>query len=153
MLKLHMEKNQFNLQDSLGYHFNVIFTHIKKSMEAKLKPYNLTHLQFSILINLYKNNVTTQKELLKYTYGDETSITRLVDRLELKGYLQRVQCSTDKRRKNLVLTSEGIALTEEVITCAQEVNSELIKNLTEEEATQLLQLLQKIDIELDDSNN
>lgn len=95
-----MNKNEFNLQDSLGYHFNIIFINIKKSMEAKLKDFNLTHLQFSILINLYKNNISTQKELLKYTYGDETSITRLVDRLEAKGYIKRVQSKEDKRKKS-----------------------------------------------------
>jgi len=145
-----MEKNQFNLQDSLGYHFNVIFTHIKKSMEAKLKPYTLTHLQFSILINLYKNNVSTQKELLKYSYGDETSITRLVDRLESKGYLKRVQCETDKRKKKLLLTKSGVSLTEEIISCAKEVNNELIKNLDEKESNQLLELLQKMQITIND---
>jgi DNA-binding MarR family transcriptional regulator len=145
-----MEKNEFNLQDSLGYHFNVIFIHIKKSMETKLKLYNLTHLQFSILINLYKNNVTTQKELLKYTYGDETSITRLVDRLESKGYLKRVQSDTDKRKKNLLLTKSGVSLTEEIISCAKEVNNELIKNLDEKESNQLLDLLQKMQITIND---
>jgi DNA-binding MarR family transcriptional regulator len=145
-----MEKNKFNLQDSLGYHFNVIFIHIKKSMEAKLKPYNLTHLQFSILINLYKNNVSTQKELLKYSYGDETSITRLIDRLESKGYLKRVQSETDKRKKNLLLTKSGVSLTEEIISCAREVNNELIKNLDEKESNQLLDLLQKMQITIND---
>lgn len=145
-----MNKNEFNLQDSLGYHFNVVFINIKKSMEAKLKPYNLTHLQFSILINLYKNNISTQKELLKYTYGDETSITRLVDRLEAKGYLKRVQCEEDKRKKKLLLTNSGISLTQEIISCAREVNNELIKNLDEEEGMQLLNLLQKMQITIND---
>jgi DNA-binding MarR family transcriptional regulator len=117
-------------------------------MEIKLKDYNLTHLQFSILINLYKNNVTTQKELLKYTYGDETSITRLVDRLESKGYLKRVQSSEDKRKKMLLLTEEGVILTEELITSAKKVNSEITANLSKEESTLLLELLQKIDISM-----
>jgi len=143
-----MEKQNFELQKSLGYHFNIIFINIKKSMEIKLKDYNLTHLQFSILINLYKNNVTTQKELLKYTYGDETSITRLVDRLESKGYLKRVQSSEDKRKKMFLLTEEGVILTEELITSAKKVNSEITANLSKEESTLLLELLQKIDISM-----
>lgn len=145
-----MKTESFDLQNSLGYHFNIIFTQIKKSMEIKLKPYNITHLQFSILINLYKNNVTTQKEFLKYTYGDETSITRLIDRLELKGYLKRIQCANDKRKKKLTLTPQGVTLTKEIIACAQEVNSELTHHLTEEETTQLLLLLQKVNINFED---
>ncbi|PUE64847.1 MarR family winged helix-turn-helix transcriptional regulator [Arcobacter lacus] len=145
-----MEKENFNLQSSFGYHFSIIFINIKKSMELKLKPYNITHLQFSILINIYKNNVTTQKELLKYTYGDETSITRLIDRLEVKGYLQRIACENDKRKKELKLTQSGINLAEEVISCAREVNAELVKDMDNEEAKQLLNLLQKVNITYDD---
>lgn len=96
-------------------------------MELKLKPYNITHLQFSIPINIYKNNLTTQKELLKYTYSDETSITRLIDRLELKGYLQRIASENDKRKKELKLTPSGIDLVEKVISCARELILNLLK--------------------------
>ncbi len=143
-----MKKETFNLQDSLGYHFNIIFINIKKAMEIKLKAYNLTHLQFSILINLHKNNVTTQKELLKFTYGDETSITRLVDRLEAKGYLVRTLSNNDKRKKNLVLTKSGILLTEELISLAQEVNNDLVKDLDKTEKKEILSLLKKIQYSL-----
>ncbi len=143
-----MIKETFNLQDSLGYHFNIIFINIKKAMEIKLKAYNLTHLQFSILINLHKNNVTTQKELLKFTYGDETSITRLVDRLEAKGYLVRTLSNNDKRKKNLVLTKSGILLTEELISLAQEVNNDLVKDLDKTEKKEILSLLKKIQYSL-----
>ncbi len=138
-----MEKEEFILERSYGYHFVSMAVIIKRLMESRLKPYGLTHLQFSILMNLYKNNVTTQKEMLRYTYGDETSITRLIDRLESKGYIRREPCTEDRRKKKLVLTPEGVALTREVIQCAREVNQELVAGLDGEEAETLLALLQK----------
>lgn len=144
MVYFHMEKEKFNIQESFGFHFNLIFLHIKRLMEIKLKPYDLTHLQFSILMNLYKNNTSTQKEILQYTNGDEASITRLIDRLELKGYLQRVKCENDKRKKKIILTQSGISLIEEATSCAVEVNKELVKDLQKEEADELLRLLQKV---------
>lgn len=146
-----MKKEDFNLSESFGYHFNIIFVNIKKMMEARLKPYNLTHLQFSILINLYKNNVTTQKEMLKYINGDEASVTRLIDRLESKGFIQRVQSQQDKRKKELLLTQEGVSLTQEIISCAKDVNKELVKDLNEVQAKQLLELLQKVHISIDEN--
>lgn len=139
-----MDKKEFNIQESLGFHFNMIFFNIKRLMETKLKVYNLTHLQFSILINLYKNNLSTQKEILQYTNGDEASITRLIDRLELKGYLKRVKCTNDKRKKKILLTQTGIALTKKAIHCAVEVNEELVKDLSETEADELLAILKKV---------
>lgn len=139
-----MENSKFNIYQSLGFYFNTIFVDMKRSMEEKLKAYDLTHLQFSILINLYKNDVTTQKEILRYTNGDEASITRLIDRLEAKGLLNRVPSSTDKRKKHLVLTIEGEKLIDEAISCAKEVNKELTKDLEKDEARVLLKLLKKV---------
>jgi len=139
-----MKQVKFNLEESYGYHFNTIFTNIKRMMENRLKTYDVTHLQFSILVNLYKNNVKTQKEMLQYVNGDEANITRLINRLESKGFLKRVQSTEDKRKKHIVLTQSGIDLAQKTIACAQEVNNELIKVLDEKESKQLLKLLQKV---------
>lgn len=139
-----MGKETFNIHESFGYFFNMIFINTKRLMEAQLKKYNLTHLQFSILMNIYKNNVSTQKELLQYTYSDEAGITRLLDRLELKGYLKRIPGEDDKRKKRLILTEDGIALTEQVISCAVTINKELTKDLQDNEVEDLLKLLQKV---------
>ncbi len=142
-------KEEFNIQNSYGYHINVIFSGIKRFMDSRLKEYELTHLQFGILMNLYKNNLSTQKELLKYTYGDEASITRLIDRLELKGYLTRVACTKDKRKKKIVLTDEGVSLTKKLIPYAKEINKEIIKDLDKNEADELLRLLKKVHIAIE----
>lgn len=139
-----MKQVKFILEESYGYHFNTIFTNIKRMMENRLKTYDVTHLQFSILVNLYKNNVKTQKEMLQYVNGDEANITRLINRLESKGFLKRVQSTEDKRKKHIVLTQSGIDLAQKTIACAQEVNNELIKVLDEKESKQLLKLLQKV---------
>nr|WP_188108580.1 MarR family transcriptional regulator [Sulfurimonas lithotrophica] len=114
-----------------------------------MKIYDATHLQFSILVNLYKNNVKTQKEMLKYVNGDEASITRLIDRLESKGLIKRVKSTEDKRKKHLVLTHSGVSLAKKTIACAQEVNQEIIKDLDKDEAKKLLELLQKVHLSLD----
>lgn len=139
-----MDTKEFNMQESFGFHFNVICFNIKRRMESKLKVHSITPLQFSILINIYKNNLSTQKEILQYINGDEASITRLIDRLESKGYLQRIKCSNDKRKKKILLTQTGIELIRKAIHCAIEVNEELVKDLSETEADELLAILKKV---------
>ncbi len=144
-----MKKIDFNIEDSYGYHLISLAVLIKRLMEDKLKQHDLTHLQFSILMNLHKNKITTQKELLKYIYGDEASITRLIDRLEKKGYILRESSTTDKRKKNILLTAEGIALTEKVIPYAVAVNRKLTNGLEKKEADEFLRLLQKVHASVD----
>ncbi len=144
-----MENKEFNIQESFGFHFTSITVFIKRSIEQLLKPYNLTHLQFSILMNLYKNNVSTQKEMLKNTYGDEASITRVLDRLEAKGYIKRVRSEEDKRKKKLILTDEGTELMTKIIKYTGYINKELAKELNKEEEKEFLRLLQKVHNSLD----
>jgi len=48
----------------------------------------------------------------------------------------------------LLLTEERVILTEELIASAKKVNSEITANLSKEESTLLLELLQKIDISM-----
>jgi DNA-binding MarR family transcriptional regulator len=144
-----MKNKEFNIQESYGFHFTSITVFIKRSIEQLLKPYGLTHLQFSILMNLYKNNISTQKEMLKNTYGDEASITRILDRLETKGYIKRVRSQEDKRKKKLTLTDEGITLMSEIIKYTSYINNELAKELSEDEEKEFLRLLQKVHNSLD----
>ncbi|MBN2816082.1 MAG: MarR family transcriptional regulator [Campylobacterales bacterium] len=139
-----MEQQEFNFQESYGYHFISTSVVIKRRIESRIQEYDLTHLQFSILMNLYKNKTTTQKELLKYVYGDEASVTRLVDRLAAKSYIKRTQSTEDKRKKNILLTKEGLELVKKLLCFAKEVNQELVQGLDKSEAKEFLRLLQKV---------
>lgn len=144
-----MNAQEFNFQESYGYHYISTSVIIKRLIESRIQEYDLTHLQFSILMNLYRNTATTQKELLKYVYGDEASVTRLLDRLEAKAYIKRVQSQEDKRKKNILLTDEGLSLVQKLIHFAEEVNQELIKDLNKDEAKEFLLLLQKVSVSLE----
>ncbi len=144
-----MDKKEFILTNSFGYHFNFISTNMKRYFDMQLKQLDVTVLQFGVLINLYRNNITTQKELIKYISGDEASITRLINRLEAKNLLLRVADKNDKRKKQLQLTSEGIELIEKLIPMAEAANKELVQELSEKEQKELLRLLQKVNITLD----
>ena len=145
-----MENNiDIELEDSSGYLINFININMKRYYDLQLKKYDITILQFGILINIYKNNVTTQKELIKYITGDEASITRLVNRLESKNLLKRVSDKDDKRKKRLELTSKGEELIQELIPIAHTGNQKLTSDLEPDEAKELLRLLQKVSITID----
>lgn len=139
-----MKEINFDIRESFGFYFNLIYLNSKRNLEEKLKEYDITYLQFTILIYLYRYNLTTQKEILQYTNGDEASVTRLINRLEHKNYISRIQSETDKRKKKIVLTPSGESLINNAINCAIEVNKELVKDLQEDEAKKLLTLLQKV---------
>jgi DNA-binding MarR family transcriptional regulator len=71
-------------------------------------------------------------------------ITKLVDRLEEAGYLQRVSCAEDRRGLQAELTTAGERMLEEMrLAYAEEVGRHL-RTLTAEEAASVTAALEKV---------
>ncbi|MEM8487454.1 MAG: MarR family transcriptional regulator [Bacteroidota bacterium] len=71
------------------------------------------------------------------------SITNLIDKLERKGLVQRERSEKDRRVWFVGLTAEGLALTNEMDESNLNMHIELVGHLSEQERTQLLELLEK----------
>lgn len=69
-------------------------------------------------------------------------LTRLVDKLVKNGLLSREACETNRRRVEIYITQAGLALVDEVATDMAQLDAK-ISHLTEEEADQLSNLLDK----------
>ncbi len=61
-------------------------------------------------------------ELADQLHCDASNITGIVDRLESRGLMERVTDDTDRRRRNLVVTNEGRAVTERLKAALREGN-------------------------------
>ena len=67
--------------------------------------------------------------------------TRLMDKLCAKDLIDRIPCPNDRRVVHIEITSEGIALLTKI---KKEYNDDLLKNLNQNEAKKLSDLLDKI---------
>ena len=67
--------------------------------------------------------------------------TRLMDKLCDKKLIERVRCEHDRRVVFISITNQGLELLK---TIDKTINVDFINNLTEEEAKQLSDLLDKI---------
>jgi DNA-binding MarR family transcriptional regulator len=83
-------------------------------------------------------------ELAEYLTLSRGGITKLVDRLEGAGYLERVSCTEDRRSLQAQLTTAGESILEEMrATYATEVERHL-STLTAEEAELVTAALEKV---------
>jgi DNA-binding MarR family transcriptional regulator len=69
--------------------------------------------------------------------------SRIVDRLIVKGFVKKVTCKTDRRLVDVVITDKGKKLLERLDLRQDELDN-VLGNLSEEEANQLSNLLDKI---------
>ena len=74
----------------------------------------------------------------------EPSITRLVDRLEKRGLVERVPCPDDRRRVDCRLTDDGVQLLAALDEPIDQADRALMAGLDEAELTTLADLLDRV---------
>lgn len=119
---------------------------IEKLSNHVLVPYELTHTQYKILMVLFRNKGKQIRQADIETHFSMTnpSVTGIIQNLEKKGLLERVQNPNDKRSKLLTLTEKAISLEEEMYALGESLEMQVTKNLTVEESKQLIVLLKKV---------
>lgn len=133
---------------ALAY-FNLLKTvsWLEELVKKALKPFNLTHAQLNALYILYDNHpgpvsANALKERILVTNPD---VTRLLDRLVVKGYVKRDICPDNRRKIDISLTEQGKHLFLEAHLAAKGALGDFFeKQITTEEATELRNILHKI---------
>ena len=126
---------------------NVVYTSgwLQQQQASFFKPFGITLPQFNILRILRGQHPepATISLLIDRMLDKTSNASRIVDKLEAKGLVTRKQCPSDRRTVDVLITDKGLALLSEMEGMAGgEVTG--IKNLTDEEALQLSDLLDKI---------
>ena len=115
---------------------------IESLQTAFFKPYGISPQQFNILRILKGAGEPIKVQTIKDRMIERApNATRLMDKLCAKGLINRIPCPTDRRVVHIEITNEGIALLTKI---KNEYNNDLLKNLNQDEAKQLSDLLDKI---------
>jgi DNA-binding MarR family transcriptional regulator len=77
------------------------------ALDAELQQYGVTGMQFVILKYLAEDLAETAADLCRLLHYDTGSMTRLVDRLEEKGWVRRERSKDDRRVVRLQVTNAG----------------------------------------------
>lgn len=90
------------------------------------------------------NGRPRMSELADYLTLSRGGITKLVDRLQVAGYLERVSCSEDRRSLQAELTPAGEQMLEEMEAAYEGELERHLKTLTAEEAELIVAALEKV---------
>jgi len=106
------------------------------------KQYSISSQQFNILRILRGAKKAIKVQTIKDRMIERApNATRLMDKLCEKDLINRIRCEHDRRVVYIDITKKGESLLEEI---DKNLHLDFINNLTEEEATQLSNLLDKI---------
>lgn len=131
-------------EESIGrllYHTAQIMT---VHAEKVLKPFDLTVEQLHLLKNIPEEPALSQNQLCELAQKSAANVTRILDRLERKGFIKRKKNPADRRATLLFLTSQGKELITEVSQLLQAFTEQLTMGISTQEQETLIRLLYRI---------
>ncbi|MGB7801818.1 multiple antibiotic resistance transcriptional regulator MarR [Buttiauxella sp.] len=137
--------NLFNEMIPLGQLIYMVNQYKERLLNEHLSPLDVTSTQFKVLCSIYRAECITPMALKKSLSVDLGALTRMLDRLLCKGWIERLPNPNDKRGVLIQLTPAGKTLCEKCRSLlGQSMHQELIKNLTADEVDTLYHLLSKV---------
>lgn len=130
--------------ESVGYLLGQAKGRITAAIDAEMAPYDITGAQWITLLHLSCTEVETAGELCKRACVDTGSMTRMLDRLETKGLVQRMRCTDDRRVVRLHMTPAGEKLAALMPEIASRVLNHHLRGFTRDELELLKSLLRRI---------
>lgn len=110
----------------------------------------LNPTEFAVLELLYHKGRQPLQQIGNKILLASGSITYVVDKLEKRGYLQRISCPTDRRVTYAEITDEGSTFMDELFPQHEQHLHELLSALTAEEKDIAIELLKKLGISIKD---
>lgn len=117
---------------------------LKNELEKELKPYSISYAQRVILIRLCEKDGLTQKELAQDTYFEQSNMTLMLDKLELKGLIKREPKENDRRAYLVTITTQGRELKDLLISLGDNVIERAFRGVSDDQKGELVSLLQTL---------
>ena len=106
------------------------------------KGYNIQYAQFTLMKALEAKEGISQIELAKILYKDRGTVTRTLQTLQKKGYVEIFE--KDKRTNGLSLSSKGRMILPELDKLVQAKTEMALENISELKENEVYSLLERI---------
>jgi len=134
----------WNLDESIGYLVKKLAVCLQRHVDTRMVNLGLTDSQWKPLLMLSSGKGDTASALAREMNVDAGAVSRMIDRLEAKGMIQRVGCKDDRRVARLELTEQGRVVTAAIPAVLAEVLNHHLRGFTQDEAGQIKSQLRRM---------
>lgn len=144
--KYTMDELDKHTDSAIGYLVGRTSRAIMRRLSKKFinAGFDITYEQWSVLVHLFNIDGLSQHELSLMAVKDKASITRLVNALEKKNIVLRINDQLDKRSRLIYLTNKAKELKKDLLAIVEELTSEAESNISSEEMALCKSVLNKI---------
>lgn len=135
-----------NLEEIYIFHLDKAYKQFKKYKNGVFKKagINITGDQWIVLKTIHEYEGLKQRELAQKTFKEPASVTRILDILEKKGWVERKNTPSDRRTYQLFTTDTGKTLVVKILPLAIKMRLKGIEGIEKDNVERLNEMLVKI---------
>ncbi len=115
------------------------------------KKFEITPDQYVILSLLIENeNIMYQRQLAEITFKDRANISRIIEILHKKGFIDKIPDSNGRKIFKLVVTEKGKNVRNKILKTDMELRNIITKGISEEELSLAFHILEKMNFNVKD---
>jgi DNA-binding MarR family transcriptional regulator len=126
---------------------------LRRSFNRRVQDLGLTQAQWQILAYLSRHEGIRQAKLADMLDMQPISVTRLVDRMESAGWIERRPDPADRRAVNLHLRDKAGPILEQMWERGAQTRQLAMKGISAEKQKEFLEILQQMRINLIKENS
>ncbi|GAA2846589.1 DNA-binding MarR family transcriptional regulator [Aminobacter aminovorans] len=119
--------------DRLGFLIHDAARLVRRSFEQRGSEFGLSAAQWRLLVRLVKEEGVAQARLAELLEIEPISVSRLLDRMEEGGWIERRQGAADRRVRMIFPTDKALEAFSKVKAVAGEVYEKALAGLSDEE--------------------
>jgi DNA-binding MarR family transcriptional regulator len=132
------------LSAHLGYWLRFVSNHVSHAFKLKVEARGVTVAEWAVLRQLWGRDSQQPNQLADDLGLSRGAISKLIDRLVNKGFIERTTDAADRRYQSLALTTTGRRLVPILARLADENDAEHFGHLDPRRHAELMDLLQSL---------
>ncbi len=135
----------YNFEESIGYWLCVTAGAMQQAINDELSKHGITYRQFQVLGWLaHEREELTQAELAAKMAIEPPTLVGLLDRMESQGWITRVACPDDRRKKLIRAAPAASEVWETMVATLLRVRARATARLTPEQVELMKDMLRTI---------
>lgn len=135
---------EYDFENSIGCWLMMASHDYQQAINEELAPQGVTYRQCQVLGTLAMGGPLSQAELAARLGIEPPTLVGILDRMERDGWIRRVACADDRRRKLIHATKSAEPIWSTITAAAKRLRARAIEGLTSDELNQLKDLLERV---------
>ena len=134
----------FKKTESAGYLINHTARLFAQSLRERIAPFGLAPAQFMTLLELWRGDGLTQKDLVERLDVEQATMANTISRMERDGLIERRTHPDDGRARSIHTTDKARSLEVTATKSAKNVNEDLLSVLSPDEQKLFIEFMKRV---------